>query len=244
MTEDFINGEQVTHYDPVAEQQAHEEPTQQVEAAVSSKDQNMRNLRERAEAAERRAQELEYYLKQNMNQNKPSVKIEVEDDDIDVSDDSYIEGHQFKKYVRSLKNEFKKTTQHLQEMTQRSALEQAEIKLRSEFPDIQQVVNEENLNKLSKLKPSVYRSIMANHDLYDRGSAAYEFIKNSGIAQEYTPIDRKLEENRAKPRAAANVGSQHADTPLSRIGDYDRRILSNEQKDNLMRQVRETQMYR
>lgn len=229
--------------EPVESQEPIQEEVQQVNANEIQKEQNLRILRERAQAAEQRAKELEYYLQQNMNQNKPSVKMEIEEDDIDVSDDSYIEGYQFKKYVRNLKNEFKKTTAQLQEMTQRSAIEQAELKLRSDYPDLNQVVNEENLFTLSKLKPSLYRSIMATNDLYDRGSAAYEMIKNSGIVQEYTPVDRRIDQNKSKPRSAASVAPQSSETPLARAGDYDRRILTPEYKERLLRQVAEAKYY-
>lgn len=251
--EDFVGtNEQITHYDPVAEQEAQDANRDNQSQVESEKDRNFRNLREQAEAskqraevAERRAQELEFYLKQNMNQNKPAVKMEYEEeDDFDISDDSYIEGHQFKKYVKNLKNEFKKTTAELQKMNQKSVADQAEIKLKSEFPDIQQVVTRENLDRLAQMKPALYRSIMACTDLYDQGYTAYEMIRSAGIVKEYNTIDRKLEDNRTKPRSAANASSQVADTPLSRLGDYDRRILSDTDRDMINKRVAEAKSYR
>lgn len=231
---------------PVAQAQSEEKPQPQKE---SNSDQNWRLMRDRAEAAERRAQELERMVSQNMNQNQPSQKIQLvedDEDDIDISDDSYIEGKQLKKYVKTLKKELKATKQQFQEVAQRNALEQAEFKLKTQFNDFDAVVTKDNLQKLEMVKPSLYRSILANQDIYDRGYSAYEMIKAAGIVSDrtYDDQDRRLEENKSKPRAAANVSPQSSDTPLTRVGDYDRRILSDERKRQLLKQVEEAKRYR
>ena len=119
------------------------------------------------------------------------------------------------------------------------------MRLKSQFNDFDSVVTKENLDKLASQKPSLYRSILSNPDLYDKGYTAYEFIKNSDILSgQYQEIDRKVEENRSKPRSAANVAPQSGDTPLARVGDYDRRILTEERKDQLRRQVEEAKRYK
>ena len=227
---------------PAAEQQIAEQPKQ----TESQKEYNFRALRERAEAVERRNAELERLLQMNMSQNQQSTKMQIEeDDDFDVSDDSYIEGKQFKKYVNNLKKELKKTKQQFEEYSAASSLTNAEIRLKSQFNDFDLVVSADNLSKLKDQKPALYRSIMANQDIYDRGYTAYELIKSAGLSgSEYAEQDRKLEENRSKPRAVANANPQSGDTPLARIGDYDRRILSEERKEQLRRQVEEAKRNR
>lgn len=224
----------------IEQQQA--QPTQE-----SPKETSMRILRERAEAAERRALELERMVQMNMSQQQQSTKMQLmdEDDDFDLSDDTYIEGKHLKKYVKGLKQELKNTKKQFEEYHQQQSVTQAEIRLKSQFSDFDAIVSKENLEKLQMQKPALYRTILANNDIYDKGYAAYEIIKASGLVHDtYHELDRKVEENRSKPRSAANVSPQSGDTPLTRVGDYDRRILSEDRKDQLRRQVEEAKRYK
>ena len=209
--------------------------------AESQKEVNMRLLRERAEHAERRAMELERMIAQKQQ----APVSEPQEEELDISDDTYIEGKHLKKYVKSLKQELKNTKKEFEEFSQRSSLANAEIRLKSQFVDFDNVVNLQNLEKLSQQKPALYRSIMANQDIYDRGYTAYEMIKNTGIIEEtYPSQDKKLEENRSKPRSVATVSPQQGETPLSHVGEYDRRVLTEERKDQLRRQVQEAKRNR
>lgn len=216
----------------------------------SNSDQNWRLMRDRAESAERRAQELERMVQQNLNQNMPSQKIQLvedDDDDSDISDDSYIEGRQYKKQLKAVKKELKETRKQFQEIAQRTIIDQAEFKLKTQFPDFDQVVTTDNLQKLQMMKPSLHRSILSNDDIYDKGYTAYEMIKAVGISREYPEIDdndRRIEDNRTKPRSSANASPQSADTPLTRVGDYDRRIITEDRRNQLLRQVAEAKKYR
>ena len=230
------------HLYPTEQEQSTEAPqaTQQ-NNQDSQKESNMRILRERAETAERRALELERMVQMNMSQNQ-TTKMQVidEDDDFDISDDTYIEGKHLKKYVKGLKQELKNTKKQFEAYNQQNALTQAEMRLKSQFNDFEVVVNRENLAKLEQQKPALYRTILANQDIYDKGYTAYELIKNSGIiADQYQELDKRVEENRSKPRSAANASPQSGDTPLARVGDYDRRVLTEDRKDQLRRQVEE-----
>ena len=234
-----------TEQEQVTQQQEPQEQSQQ--SQDTQKEANMRILRERAEAAERRAQELERMVQANMSQNHQSNKMQIqdEDDDFDLSDDTYIEGKHLKKYVRGLKQELRNTKKQFEEYNQQNALTQAEMRLKSQFNDFDTVVSQENLKKLEMQKPALFRTILANQDVYDKGYAAYELIKHSGIiTDQYNELDRRVEDNKSKPRSAANASPQSGDTPLTRVGDYDRRILSEERKDQLRRQVEEAKRHR
>ena len=233
------------HMYPTEQEQATEKPQQNTTHESSQKEANMRILRERAEAAERRSLELERMVQMNMSQQQTS-KIQIdEDDDFDLSDDTYIEGKHLKKYVKSLKQELKNTKKQFEEYNQQNAMTNAEIRLKNQFSDFDSVVTKENLEKLNHQKPALSRTIYANTDIYDRGYTAYELIKNSGIlSDQYHDIDRKVEDNRSKPRSAANASPQSGDTPLTRVGDYDRRFLTEDRKDQLRRQVEEAKRNR
>jgi hypothetical protein len=239
--------EATEHLYPAEQEQVIEKSQESAPAQESQKETSMRILRERAEAAERRSQELERMIQMNMSQQLHSKMnvVDNDDDDFGVSDDTYIEGKHLKKYVKSLKQELQNTKRQFEEYNQQNALTQAEIRLKNQFNDFDSVVNKENLEKLQQQKPALYRTILANADIYDKGYTAYELIKHSGIiADQYQELDRKVEENRSKPRSAANASPQSSDTPLTRVGDYDRRVLTEDRKDQLRRQVEEAKRNR
>lgn len=200
---------------------------------ISDKEYNMRQLREQRDQAERRAIEAERLLQQRQQQ-------PPEEDDLGVEDDALLEGKQLKKYHKNFKGNQQKTQAQIDQIN--NAL--SELRLRTKLPDIDSVVTDENLEKLKRVKPAIYRSIMANPDFVDRGEVAHDAITTWIKPEKHAEQDRRLEENKSKPRSSGSVGPQPSDTPLTRVGDYDRRILSNADKDRIMRQVQEAKSYR
>lgn len=222
---------------PTEQPAVNEQPT-----GNAQREESMRILRERAKAAEQRAQELERMMQMNMSQNQPSTKMTIADDDDDsgVSDDAYVEGKQFNKHVKKLKQSAKQQREELEQIKQQYALSLAEVKIKATYSDFDNVVTQENIERLKVVKPSLYRSIMANPDLYDRGATAYDAIKMAGLVDETYPVqDQRIDQNKAKPRSQAVASPQSGETPLARVGDYDRRILTEERKEQLRRQIEE-----
>lgn len=207
-------------------------------------------VKERAEAAERRAKELEYQLRMQQEQQyvpkqKQRYEIEEEEDDFDIADDSYVEGRQVKKLLKKMDQRLKMTAKQLEEQAQQNAIKYAESNLKNQFRDFDSIVTEENLEKLKYAKAPLYRSIMANPDLYDRGYSAYEAIRSLGeFNNEYEYIDKKIEDNKKKPISSAAAAPQIQDNPLSRHGDYDRRVLTEQRKEELRKQVATAKMMR
>lgn len=219
--------------------------TQQEEKIESNKEYNMRMMRERLEAAERRNLEFERIIQQNMNQNQPSQKIELvdEDDDLELDDDSFAEG----KHLKKTYNKVNKKINELKKLHQQTQVQTIEMQLRNKYTDFDNVVSTENLEKLKQDKPFLYKSIISNPDLYEKGQAAYDIIKNSVFYSEknkYEDVDKRIEQNKNKPRSIANVAPQTGDTPLAKVGDYDRRILTEERKAEIRRQVEEAKRNR
>lgn len=212
------------------EQPLEQAPTQ----AQSDREYNMRQLREQRDQAERRALEAERLLQQRQ-QPQPS-----EEDDLGVDDDALLEGKQLKKYHNRNKGNQQKTQAQIDQIN--NAL--SELRLRTKHPDIDTIVTNENLEKLSRVKPALYRSIMANPDFVDRGEVAHDAITTWVKPERHAEQDRRIEDNKSKPRSPATVGPQPSDTPLTRVGDYDRRVLSNADKDRIMREVQLAKSYR
>jgi hypothetical protein len=217
---------------PVETTEVVEQPVQEVQQQqpMSDKEYNMRQLRERAERAERELEQA-----RRSQQPQPS-----EEDDLGVEDDALLEGKQLKKYHKQHKGNQQKTQAQLDQIT--TAL--AALQLRTDHPDINTIVTDENLEKLARVKPHIYRSIMANPDFVDRGKVAHDAISTWVKPDKHIEQDRRLEENKAKPRTSSSVGPQQSETPLTRVGDYDRRILSNADKDRIMREVQLAKSYR
>lgn len=219
----MINEEVIEQTVPVSE-----EPTTLVE---SSKEQNLRILRERAEAAERRALELE----RAMAAQKPQVQEQEELED--VQDDDYLNGKKYKKYYKGLKEELRATRDELKQYMEKASLSSADLKLRAQFSDFEQVVNDENIRKFASLYPEDYETLRHNPDIYAKGKTVYNMIKNYGITKNYKEVDKKLEDNRNRPKSAASASPQSADTPLTRVGDFDRRVLTEDDKTRLRREM-------
>lgn len=227
------------------------QPEQKVEEPKKedNKEQNMRALREQAEEerrrrleSERRIQELEQYVRGQQPQQQPQPE---EEDDFDIKDEDFVEGKHVKKPIRKLQKKLKETEEKLEKQAQYFASVTAETRLKSQFNDFDTVVTKENLEKLAQTKPSLYRTMMSNPDLYDKGYTAYEMIRGSGInSTEYEAEDNRINSNKTKPRSVSAAAPQAQEAPLARAADYDRRVLTEERKEQLRRQVEEAKRNR
>lgn len=212
----------------------------------SAKEQNFKIMRERAEAAERRAMELERNYASQQQKSRPQ-----DEDDLDIiaPDEGFLEPKVWKNNQRKVIKAQKQTSEELQEMKNMMA----EMKLQSKYPDYYAVVTDENLEKLKRTKPSHARSIYHNPDMFDKGELAYEAIKSTMTTEKYVAQDRKLEENKLKPRSSPSgghlPGAKESSSPLARLQDYDpvagihRRVLTADQKKEVQKQQAERRKY-
>jgi len=197
----------------------------------SDREVNLRVMRERAEQAERRALELERAMWQQQHPKEVQQP--------DYEDETLIEGKHMKKYdkkVEDMRAELEEAKKQLANFNTTSA----ELQLRAKYSDFDSIVNDDNIERLAKEKPALYRSILANPDLKDKGESAYEAIKVFLKPQtvNYEQVDRRIAENKMKPKASPSIAPQASDSPLSRVGDYDRRTLSDARKDELYAEMR------
>jgi len=239
-----------TQVDTISETQG-QQPTEStaqeqspLEQPPTLKEQNLRTMRERAEAAERRLKDLENQMKQaresqsyqeqpRQRQAEPIQASET----IDVGDEELIEGKHLKKYVNSITQKYDR---ELQQIKSQNTIDNAERTLRSRYPDADDVLSEDNVNNFKALYPEEFSSVMSNPDAYSRMKSAYTNIVNFGISERREPtrdIDRRLQENKTKPRSAAATPSTSGDTPLSRIGEFERRILTPDMKDRILQNL-------
>jgi hypothetical protein len=198
---------------PAVEQ--HEQPSQ--------KELNFRALRERAEKAERKLADIEAAK-------APQYAAPQDEDDFGIDDDSLLEGKHLKKYAQSIKKDLKATKDQLAQLNNMNA----ETRLRAKHPDLDEYVTPENIERLAQEKPSFYRSLMANPDLFDKGDAICDAIKTFiAKPKDYKDQDKKIADNKLKPRSSSVAGPAANETSLARFGEYDRRILSETDKQRI-----------
>jgi len=208
----------------VAEQQM--ENSAPVEAAPTKKELDFKALRERAERAEQRAHDQERALQEMKRAINGTPAEQPDEDDIGVDDDLYIEGKQYKKHLKSIKNELKQTKQQLESFNASAT----ELRLRTKYKDFDKIVTAENLALLQQKRPSQFNALTYTPDLYDKGETAYEMIKSWVAQEDYSETDARIEANKSKPRTAASAGPSMAESPLANFKDADRWAMDDTER--------------
>ena len=173
-------------------------------------------MRERVEAAERKAALAEEALRNAQGTRKNPVE---EDLSYTINDDDLVEGKHLSKVDKKIKNLEAK----LQQYEQQSALSATEIKLKQQYPDFDAIVSAENIRNLTAAYPELAHSIDSTPDLYSKAVSAYTMIKRLGIA---TPLDTYeadralVQKNASKPKSLASIDPQKAESPLSRANAF------------------------
>jgi hypothetical protein len=73
-------------------------------------------------------------------------------------------------------------------------------KLRSQFNDYDEVMNEENILRLEQDNPTFLNAVLEIQDEYKRKYATYDYLKKAGyVAPKEPSIKEKVEENRRNP---------------------------------------------
>lgn len=230
----------------VHQQSAQQAP--QVSRPETNKEYNIRILREQKETAEARASQAENYIKhmqmanyQAPHNNQQRQQAAPQEESIQIDDDALIEGKQLKRYMNQVQQKYDKQLQQIQAQTQTQG---AISQLSYEFKDFLNIASPENLKNLESIYPDDYRTVMSNPDTISAGRTLYRMIKNYGISDlnavqnkhnTYEDADRRIQNNLAKPRTAARVGSMQDSTPLGRLNDYSsgRRILTESDKQKV-----------
>lgn len=231
-----------------AQEQTQQEPTNQpsVEEKKDDREINLRALRERAEAAEKKLQAMEEEQRRWQEAQKPKEEQHIpSQDSYDIDDDMYLEGRHFKKAFQPIQQklnqaeeQYKKTQQELAEMKRQKMLADAEQQVQQKYPDFSSVVTQDNLKKLELTKPHLFNAIRDTQDVYSKAAAAYELIKSSNILESHPEQEERIAQNQHKPRSAAGMGGQSAsNSPLTRVGDYDRRVMTPERRAELQRMM-------
>lgn len=196
------------------------------------------------QAIEQRYQELERSVKQNLSNNNtpPTPPILEETDGIDIDNEDYVQAKHIKTSNKKISTKVSAAEKRLLELEQKLAYFEAKVDTDT-LKDFNEVVSEENLKTFAKLYPDDYQTMMANPNLKAKSKTAYNMIKNYGIIDAHNSVntfldaEQKLQKNNQKPQASSSVSPQQPQTPLTRIGDYERRVLTEADRDRILAEV-------
>lgn len=206
-----------------------QEPSKETPAQMS-----WRQLREKAERAEKRAEELERLVANQQNQ-APKQAPDDDDEEIRIQPDDLVEGKHLSRYDKKIR----KMEQQIREYQAKTYETTAETRIKQEFPDYDKVVTQESLYILQSQFPELAQSISSNPDLYSKAKAAHLAITKLGINPNDTSIQQEtINKNVAKPKPLASIAPQQGDSPLTRANAF-ASGLTQELKDQLYKEALE-----
>jgi len=224
LPEDVVDAMSVDDSKPQVEDIEEVEEKVQPIKQTKNKEDSFAELRKAREAAERRAEKLERQqelLMEQLMQQKP--KAAKQDPEYDLSADDDISTI---KDVRHLQKQIKDMRE--------------EARIRAKYPDLDQVVTDENIYLLRTKEPEIAQSLNMAPDSWDKLAAVYTMIKKIGIHKTHNYDSQKIQAatNAAKPKPLASIAPQTADTPLSRANAFanDRKV-SKETAANTWREM-------
>lgn len=224
-----------TNYNPedVPVEEVQEEQPQQSKKETPAEI-NYRAMRQKQKESDERAARLQRDLDIYRNQleeiqrrsgqasqaEQPKLKREFKRTKVD--DDALIEGKQYNEQaeeIAELREEIASFKKNTYQMT-------TEQRLRQDYPDIDRVVTQENIEMLKELHPSMARAALNAPDFYDMSSTVYNMIKDKGIYKDpieteaYMSDRKKAITNNAKPKPLSSIAPQTGSSPIHKANAF------------------------
>lgn len=218
---------------PEPEPAQEDEPEVPVAKAEDSKERNYRELRLAKEAAEKERDEMRRVLQEMKEAQKAPASDEPE-----LHPDDIPEWRHVQKHIKNLENK-------LSHYEKQSVEQNAQARLRAQYPDFDAVVTADHIEALRSKYPELATTIGSTQDLYSKAVSAYTMIKRLGIIPDETfnPDKEKALKNAQKPRPLASVSPQQGESPLSRANAF-AEGLTDELREQLRKEMLEAIKYR
>lgn len=227
-----------------------QEELERVVPPTKSAGENFKELRLARERAEKEKEKVEKerdallaHLLSMQGTKKESPKVEELDfDEFSVSDDAFIEGRDYKRLAQHSRKQAELTARKLKEYEQRIEDMATEARIRTQYPDIDQVVTDENVYLLRERYPAIAKSLNNAPNDWDKYSSVYTLIKELGIhkSRSYEYDKLKAVSNSQKPKPAASLSPQQGDSPLTQVNAFIQdRKMSKEGMSSLWKQMKE-----
>lgn len=187
---------------------------------------NFASLRQDKARVERELEETRRRMKE-LEERQADTEIVVGDEDI-------VEG----KHLKALRNEQRKLREELKASREELVNLTLEARIKSQYPDFEQVFTKDNIAKLNQEFPELSSSIASDPDNYKKAVNAYTLIKKFGIVSgdPYMADKQKIQANAAKPRPLATVSPQEGGSPLDKANMF-ANGLTPELKKQLYREM-------
>lgn len=201
---------------PVEETIQEEKPVESIPQSTYGNQENIRQLRESRERAERERDELLAKLRK-MEESQRHTPDE-EPAEVELGADDFVEGKHLKSYAKKVKD-LEKQLKSYQQQTDTTVVE---TRLKTQYQDFDSVVSQQNIDALRIAYPEIASTINANTDLYSKAVAAYTLIKKLGIHKEDTFVNERAraQQNAAKPRPLTSVAPQEGEGPLAQANAF------------------------
>lgn len=212
-------------YDDQDEEQEDQVLEEPIPVSAHDKASNLRILAAAKEKAERERDEMmRQILMYQKQEQKPVMPVEPEDDpfsQLGLDDESLVEGKHLKEMVKEIKN-LKNSLKKYQTQSTQTAQDAIDMKLRSQYPDIDKVLTAENIESFRNFDPDLAETINNNQDIYKKASMAYKLIKQYGIYKENSFDGERAiaHKNAAKPKPLASVSPQQGESPMSKANAF------------------------
>ena len=206
-------------------------PVQQPAQTYQEPD-NFKYLRDSKRELERKYEELARRVA-DLSNPKPQ-QAQQPQPHYDLGDEDYAMGS----HVKSVKAELEEVRKELAAEKQAREKVLAETRLRAKFPDVYDVVNEDNFKILMEREPEEAQTILSDPNPYTQHVSAYKAIKRYGIGMTDQMLqDRaRAQANLAKPRSAATVAPKKNESPLAMVENY-YGPMSSEEKARLRKET-------
>lgn len=183
---------------------------------------HIKELREKARQYDSLEREYQETRRRLQEYEAKLPKQEVADDDFEISPDEIVEGKHIKKVMQSYKRDIKQLRDALENVQKQSESMTAEARLKAAYPDIERVINDENIAMLQEIEPETAAILKSSGDFYNKAVVAYKAIKRTGIFKEdeFAADKERAAKNSLKPRPLASVTQQQGESPLARAGLY------------------------
>lgn len=178
--------------------------------------------------ARRKMRELEKIAEQQQQMIEKLTSKEAPEDDLSsLSDDDIVTAKQAKALAKKMAREA------AEEVARRNEESTFESKLRQEYPDLDDVISTENIEKLKRDNPLVADSIKKISDPYAQAVMAYNVMKNM---TKPTQDRAKAALNAKKPVSGQAIAKQAS--PMGNVGLYENGLTA-EVKANLYKEMQE-----
>lgn len=155
---------------------------------------NWGEARRKMQELERKAQEQDELIRR-LQANTPKEKDDLEN----LTDDDIVTVSQAKKLA------VKMAQQVAENVVKQKDLSTLEDRINSKYPDFQEIVSKDAIEKLKSEEPELALSLATMQDPYQQAVAAYKLLKKLGGKEVMTQEQKKALENRSKPQSSQTI---------------------------------------